>query len=62
MTTSAETALVNGLFAALTAWLQNKDRTDIPQEMHEAMDAAHAEMRRIGFPIADPSTGVPPSA
>ncbi len=39
------------LFAAalnfITAFLQNKDRTDIPAEMHELVDQAHAEMARI---------------
>lgn len=47
MTSQAETALVNGLFAALTAWLQNKDRTDIPQEMQQLVDAAHKELARL---------------
>lgn len=47
MTSSAETALINGIFAALTAWLQNKDRTDIPAEMQSALGQAKAEIVRL---------------
>lgn len=47
MNPNAETALINGIFAALTAWLQNKDRTDIPQEMQQLVDAAHKELARL---------------
>jgi hypothetical protein len=42
-----EVALVTSILNALTTWLQNKNRTDIPQEMQEAMVAAHAELARI---------------
>lgn len=55
MIPTAETALINGIFAALTAWLQNKDRTDIPQEMQQAIDQAHAELARLK--TIDPSIG-----
>lgn len=55
MTGSAETALINGILAALTAWLQNKDRTDIPQEMQQGIDAAHVELARLK--TIDPSIG-----
>lgn len=47
MNPSAEVALINGLLSLLTAWLQNKDRTDIAAEMNQAIGAAKAELVRL---------------
>jgi len=54
--TPAEIQLALALLNGLTSFFQNRNRTDIPAEMQQALDQAHAELTRIGAGQPPPTT------
>jgi hypothetical protein len=51
----ATVQLITALIQGLTTFLANHDRTDIPAEMQQALDQAHAELTRLGAGSGTPA-------